>query len=104
MPASWKCPECALVNFSAASVCKRCGSLQPESSPAGIVFGDGYVFPPPPPTAGIWRDKATPIMTKDALFPHRCIKCNFATGVVRPGRKMLWDHPAFYIFIFFSLF
>ena len=103
MPASWKCPECALVNFSAASVCKRCGSLQPESSPAGIVLEDGYVLPPPPPTAGIWRDKATLIMTKDALLPDRCIKCNSPTGVVRLDRKLSWHHPVLYILIFFAL-
>lgn len=104
-----KCPQCGLINFATATQCKRCGTLfsQTVSSESGanlqgFVLEDGYVLPPPPslglPGAGIWRDGKTLVMTKDAVLPDRCVKCNaFTQG--RLKRKLSWHHPAYFILL-----
>jgi hypothetical protein len=104
-----KCPQCDLVNFATATQCKRCGTLftqnlssAPGSNLQGFVLEDGYVLPAPPsvglPTTGVWRDRSTLVMSKDAQLPDRCVKCNaFTTGRLR--RKFSWHHPAIYILI-----
>jgi hypothetical protein len=104
-----KCAHCGLVNFATATQCKRCRtpfvqdlSAVNGSHVQGIVLEDGYVLPPPPsvgmPGAGVWRDKAALVMSKEARLPERCIKCNeFTHG--RLTRKLTWHHPAIYILI-----
>lgn len=107
-----KCAHCGLVNFATATQCKRCKtpfvqelSATDGSHVQGIVLADGYVLPPPPVVgigAGVWRDKGTLIMTKDARLPDRCIKCNAPTPT-RLKRKLNWHHPAIYILIFVAI-
>ena len=74
-----------------------------SSGPEGIVLSDGYVLPPPPtvgtPGTGVWRDKATLIMSKDAQLPARCIKCNAPATGARLKKKLSWHHPAIYLLI-----
>ena len=41
-------------------------------------------------------------MTKEALLPNRCIKCNAPAGE-QLKRKLSWHHPALYLLIFVSL-
>lgn len=78
-----------------------------SSGPGGIVLSDGYVLPPPPtvgtPGTGIWRDKATLIMSKDAQLPARCIKCNLPATGPRLKKKLGWHHPAIYLLILVAL-
>ena len=50
----------------------------------------------------IWRDNSTLVMTKEALLPDRCIKCNEPTGE-RLKRKLTWHHPALYLTILISI-
>jgi hypothetical protein len=75
-----KCAHCGLVNFATATQCKRCRtpfvqelSSADGSQVQGIVLEDGYVLPPPPSlgTEGVWRDKATLVMSRDARLPDR---------------------------------
>jgi hypothetical protein len=104
MTTSWKCPQCGLVNFASAANCKRCGAAGVSTGvyapppPAGIVGEDGYVYPPPP-SGGIWRDKSTLIMEKEALLPDRCVKCNAPANGMRLKRKFSWHHPILYLII-----
>lgn len=103
-----KCAHCGLVNFATATQCKRCHtpfvqelSAADGSQVQGIVLEDGYVLPAPPspgPAAGVWRDRATLVMSKDARLPDRCVKCNEPTQG-RLKRKLTWHHPAIYILI-----
>lgn len=104
-----KCPQCGLVNFETATQCKRCGILfsQNVSSESGanlqgFVLEDGYVLPPPPsiglPGGGIWREDKTLVVSKDAVLPDRCVKCNAVT-TSRLKRKLSWHHPAIYLII-----
>ena len=105
MTSSWKCAQCGLVNFARASNCTRCGAIvsntgiQQASPPGAIVLEDGYVLPPPPSSGGIWRDKATLILSKDASLPDQCVKCNAPANGVRLKRRLSWHHPAIYILI-----
>ena len=105
MHASWKCPQCGLVNFASEPSCKRCGAppqLQAQPAPAtvGIVLEDGYVMPPPPMTGGIWREQSTLVMTKDATLPDRCVKCDAPANGFRLRRQLSWHHPALFLVLF----
>ena len=104
MPTSWKCTHCGLVNFASAPSCKRCGAInysapEPDPEAAGIVLEDGYVLPPPPSTGGIWRDRSTLVMTRDASLPDHCVKCDAPARGFRLKRKLSWHHPALYLLI-----
>jgi hypothetical protein len=70
------------------------------------VLEDGYVLPPPPsvglPGTGIWRDGKTLVVSKDAVLPDRCVKCNAYTQG-RLKRKLSWHHWAIYLLILLSL-
>ena len=59
----------------------------------------------PPPThnmPSIWRNKSALVMTKQALLPKRCIKCN-APARQTLKRNLRWHHPTVYIAILGSL-
>jgi len=59
----------------------------------------------PPPTHGlntIWRNNSVLVMTKEALLPNRCIKCN-APADEQLKRKLTWHHPALYLLALASL-
>jgi hypothetical protein len=59
----------------------------------------------PPPMHGlqtIWRDNSILVMTKEALLPNRCVKCNEPTGE-RLKRKLTWHHPAIYLTVLISI-
>src|SRR5713101_6006591 len=108
MTTPWKCAECGLINFASENNCKRCGAAVTagvEAPPplTGIVLEDGYVLPPPPAIGGIWRDKSTLVMTKDASLPDRCVKCNAPANGVRLKRKLAWHYPVLYLVIFFAV-
>jgi hypothetical protein len=108
---SIKCAQCGLVNLAGDATCKRChaplehhGQGVISSGPQGIVLADGYVLPPPPGigTSGVWRDKSRLVMSRDALLPDRCVKCNVPT-TGRLKRKLSWHHPAIYLIILVAL-
>ena len=73
-----------------------------SSPPAGIVLEDGYVLPPPP-SGGVWRDQSSLVMTRDAVLPDRCVKCNAAANGFRLKRKLAWHHPAIYLLAFLAV-
>jgi len=110
---SLKCAQCGLVNFATAATCKRCGQplLQnagvASSTPQGIVLQDGYVLPPPPtigvPGEGIWREQSKMVVSKGALLPDRCVKCNAPSQEPKLKKKLSWHHPAIYLLIFVAL-
>ena len=109
MTTSWKCAECGLVNFASENNCKRCGvasvmaGVETPSPPTGIVLADGYVLPPPPAIGGIWRDKSTLVMTKDASLPDQCVKCNAPANGLRLKRRLAWHSPVLYLLILFAV-
>ena len=59
----------------------------------------------PPPihhVPKVWRSNSALVMTKQALLPKRCVKCN-APAQQTLKRKLRWHHPAIYISILGSL-
>ena len=59
----------------------------------------------PPPTHNmptIWRSKSALVMSKQALLPQRCVKCNAPTRQTLK-RNLRWHHPAIYIAVLGSL-
>src|SRR5690349_14738678 len=50
----------------------------------------------------IWRNNAVLVMTKQALLPNRCVKCN-APAEEQLKRKLTWHHPALYLLVFISI-
>ena len=60
-------------------------------------------FPPPAHNLNtIWRNDSLLVMTKEALLPNRCVKCN-APADEQLKRKLTWHHPALYLLIFASI-
>lgn len=59
----------------------------------------------PPPTQNlhsIWRSKSVLVMTKQAVLPDRCVKCNAPTNH-KLMRHLRWHHPVLYILVFGGL-
>ena len=50
----------------------------------------------------IWRSESALVMTKQALLPGRCVKCNAPTRHTLK-RNLRWHHPALYVAILGSL-
>jgi hypothetical protein len=50
----------------------------------------------------IWRSNSALVMSKQALLPGRCVKCNAPTQHTLK-RNLRWHHPALYISIVGSL-
>ena len=60
-------------------------------------------FPPPTHNLNtVWRNDSLLVMTKEALLPNRCVKCN-APADEQLKRKLTWHHPALYLLIFASI-
>jgi hypothetical protein len=60
-------------------------------------------FPPPLHNmTSIWRKKSQLVMTKEAVLPYRCVKCNERADTLLK-RKLRWHHPALYLLIFAGL-
>lgn len=60
-------------------------------------------FPPPLHNmTSIWRKKSQLVMTKQAVLPYRCVKCNARADTLLK-RNLRWHHPAIYLLIFAGL-
>lgn len=56
-------------------------------------------FPPPLHNMpSIWRKKSQLVMTKQAVLPYRCIKCNAPADTLLK-RNLRWHHPLLYLLI-----
>ena len=59
----------------------------------------------PPPTQGmntVWRNNSVLVMTKEALLPNRCIKCN-APAEEQLKHRLTWHHPGLYLLALASI-
>jgi hypothetical protein len=54
------------------------------------------------PGEGVWREGKNLVISRDALLPDRCVKCNAVT-TGRLKRKLAWHHWAIYLLILLSL-
>ncbi len=98
---SVNCSRCGSMNLPTDRLCFKCGS--PLQATSRIDSTQQPYFPPP--THGmetIWRNKSVLVMTKQALLPGRCVKCNTHTDE-RLKRKLTWHHPALYLLILASI-
>jgi hypothetical protein len=108
-----KCPQCGLVNWEAATECKRC--LMPLTR-TGTAYQPGQwnspYAPPPPPQfvggvatyapgwndmEGMWRQNSTLVMAKNAQLPALCVKCGEPVAAADFKRRLRWHHPALYL-------
>ncbi len=98
---STHCASCGAMNLPTDQMCFRCGSALHFA--ARIDSNKQPYFPHPSHgMASIWRKNSTLVMTKQAMLPGRCVKCNAYTDE-RLTRKLSWHHPALYLLIFFSI-
>lgn len=114
------CPACGIVYAKYRSV--------REEPPASEVFAgaggatatvaDGDLFNPyAPPKSDLWEPRAPAdaaaaeglwragrhlVMSKDAVLPHRCIRCN-RPAAVRLDRKLQWHRPLVYLALLMNL-
>lgn len=73
------CTHCGFQNLSTDLHCYRCRVALNSDS--------------------IWRKNSVLIMTRHALLPNRCIKCN-EPAKRKLKRNLSWHHPALYLVIF----
>lgn len=95
------CSRCGTMNMPTDQLCFKCGS--PLQVTSRIDSAQQPYFPPA--THGMpsmWRTKSILVMTKEALLPGRCVKCN-AYAEERLKRKLTWHHPALYLLIIVSV-
>lgn len=52
----------------------------------------------------IWRDDTILMMTKGAVLPDRCLKCNAPAEGYRLRRKLTWHPWGYYLIVPFNLF
>ena len=98
---SVNCSRCGTMNMPTEQSCFKCGSLLPVA--ARIDTAQEPYFPHPSHgLANVWRNKSLLIMTKEAMLPSRCVKCNAHTDE-RLKRKLRWHHPALYLLILANL-
>lgn len=98
---SLTCARCGSMNMPTDHLCFKCGS--PLQVTSRIDSTQQPYFPPA--THGmpsIWRAHSDLVMTKEALLPARCVKCNAYTEE-RLKRKLTWHHPVLYLLIFASI-
>ena len=82
------CARCGFRNLASDLQCYKCkGAL---NSTRGEVQNSA--------PDSVWRNHAVLIMTRQALLPDRCIKCNEPAGR-KLKRRVSWHHPALYILI-----
>ena len=98
---SLDCSRCGAMNMPTEQTCFKCGS--PLHVTTRIQTAQEPYFPHPTyGMAHIWRDRSILVMTKDALLPQRCIKCN-APSAENLKRKLQWHHPALYLLVLVSI-
>lgn len=110
---SLRCPQCGLVNFADAPVCKRCKLPFNSQSADGAAYPDGDAQPSqgfyqpysdqqqpynPEQPEGVWRDGSLMVMTKETVLPKRCVKCN-APAIKLLRRTVEW-YPRYVILVF----
>jgi hypothetical protein len=89
------------MNMPSEQMCFKCGS--PLQVNQRIETTQQPYFPHPTyGMARIWRDNSILVMTKDAMLPGRCVKCNAFTEE-RLRRKLTWHHPALLLLILASI-
>jgi uncharacterized membrane protein len=91
---SLDCVRCGFMNLTTDTTCFKCG--------AALANLHQYFPPPSHNLDAIWRNKKVLVMTKQALLPDRCVKCN-APADTKLKRKLTWHHPAIYILAFIGL-
>ena len=129
--ASRTCPTCGLALPATSRFCRNCGtSLEtqlsavdpPASQPPYGNPQPGYggtaqaaMSPVPayggPPAAaqapwsisGVWQQKNTLVMHKQATLPDRCVKCNRPANGRRLTKTLSWHHPAWYLLVIVGL-
>ena len=76
------CARCGLQNLATDWQCFKCRAILNSTD------GDS-----------VWRKNSVLIMTRHALLPKRCIKCN-EPAERKLKRNLSWHHPAFYLAVF----
>lgn len=49
--------------------------------------------------SGVWRDGNLLVMSKDAVLPDRCLKCNTPAGGYKLKRNLSWHHPFYFALV-----
>ena len=102
--------------------CKKCGAPLEDGSfspprvapPSAAAMAVGGVNPYAPPSAprggvgygtadGVWRDGKIIVMSHDASFPDRCVKCNQPAAGYRLKRKLTWHPSGWYALILINV-
>ena len=117
-----KCPKCGLMQMVVGGQCKKCGaaieggSLAPPPVAVAPVpaMAPATINPYAPPSVatsgvthrgaeGVWRDGKIVVVSHDADFPDRCVKCNESAAGYRLKRRLTWHPAGWYLLILISV-
>lgn len=51
----------------------------------------------------VWSDGTSLFLTRGAVLPDRCVKCDAETGGYKLKRNLSWHHPLLYLLVFVNL-
>lgn len=121
-----KCAKCGLMQMGIGQ-CKKCGAPLATGAVAPPRVAPPPVGPPmmdnpagseinpyAPPSAssggpghlaaeGVWRDGKILVVSHDADFPDRCVKCNQPAAGYRLKRKLTWHPSGWYALILINV-
>lgn len=87
------CARCGFQNLSTDLQCYKCKATLNRNLQTNAHFA-----PPKQSPGAVWRRNSALIMTRQALLPDRCIKCN-EPAERKLKCKLSWHHPALYFLI-----
>jgi hypothetical protein len=96
-----KCVECGnvfstedMIRFGNSWVCASCKPIFFQRVTEGA---------PPPASVQLWRSGRVLVMSKEALLPDRCVKCNEPVHGRRLKRNLYWHSQYVYLLIVLNL-
>lgn len=86
-------PTGDMISYQGSWICAACKPVFVQKLKEGIFT----------PKSGIWRSGRTLVMTREAILPNACVKCNAPDHTRRLARNLYWHHPAIYLLILLSI-
>jgi hypothetical protein len=74
-----------------------------EFNPYAAPKADIAVGPHGSEETGCWSDGKLLVMSKNAMLPDRCVKCNEPAGGYKLKRNLMWHSPWYYLVVLLNL-
>jgi hypothetical protein len=82
-----------MITYQGNWICAACKPIFVQKLKEGVFV----------PKTGAWRSGKILVMTREAVLPEACVKCNATDHTRRLTRNLYWHHPAVYLAILLNL-